>query len=63
VKGILANWLVGIATWMANAAQVCLMRFVGQWTIIFEVNGAKWCDAAHFPAASQATFPTTHMLL
>lgn len=23
VKGIFANWLVGIATWMANAAQVC----------------------------------------
>jgi hypothetical protein len=22
VKGIFANWLVGIATWMANAAQV-----------------------------------------
>lgn len=22
VKGIFANWLVGLATWMANAAQV-----------------------------------------
>ena len=31
VRAILANWLVGIATWMANAAQDLTGKFVGIW--------------------------------
>ncbi|KAG2491238.1 hypothetical protein HYH03_010446 [Edaphochlamys debaryana] len=31
VKGIFANWLVGIATWMANAAQDLTGKAVGIW--------------------------------
>jgi formate/nitrite transporter FocA (FNT family) len=33
VKGIFANWLVGIATWMANAAQDLTGKAVAIWWV------------------------------
>jgi formate/nitrite transporter FocA (FNT family) len=35
VKGILANWLVGIATWMANAAQASCWTASGWLSSLF----------------------------
>ncbi|KAF5841851.1 Formate/nitrite transporter-domain-containing protein [Dunaliella salina] len=49
-KGILANWLVGIATWMANAAQDMTGKFVGIWLPIsaFAAIGYEHCIANQF---------------
>ncbi|KXZ54820.1 hypothetical protein GPECTOR_4g891 [Gonium pectorale] len=50
VKGIFANWLVGIATWMANAAQDLTGKAVGIWLPIsaFAMIGFEHCIANMF---------------
>mmetsp|Transcript_8744 Transcript_8744/g.18647 ORF Transcript_8744/g.18647 Transcript_8744/m.18647 type:complete len:452 (+) Transcript_8744:184-1539(+) len=50
VKGIMANWLVGIATWMANSAQDLTGKFVGIWLPIsaFAAIGFEHCIANQF---------------
>lgn len=64
VKGIFANWLVGIATWMANAAQDLTGKAIGIWLPIaaFGMLGFEhcianmflfvmaWCEGAHITA-------------
>jgi hypothetical protein len=39
VKGIFANWLVGIATWMANAAQDLTGKAVAIWWVLRRRGG------------------------
>lgn len=50
VKGIFANWLVAIATFMANAAQDLTGKFVGIWLPIsaFASVGYEHCIANQF---------------
>ncbi|GLC41613.1 hypothetical protein PLESTB_000696500 [Pleodorina starrii] len=50
VKGIFANWLVGIATWMANAAQDLTGKAVAIWLPIsaFGMIGFEHCIANMF---------------
>lgn len=50
VKGIFANWLVGIATWMANAALDLSGKFIGIWLPIsaFASIGLEHCIANMF---------------
>lgn len=50
VKGIFANWLVGIATWMANAALDLSGKFIAIWLPIssFAAIGLEHCIANMF---------------
>ncbi|KAG2490872.1 hypothetical protein HYH03_010790 [Edaphochlamys debaryana] len=50
VKGIFANWLVGIATWQANAAQDLSGKAIGIWLPIsaFAMIGFEHCIANQF---------------
>lgn len=50
VRGIFANWLVGIATWMANAAQDLTGKAVAVWLPIsaFAAIGFEHCVANMF---------------
>lgn len=63
VKGIFANWLVGIATWMANAAQDLTGKAVGIWLPIsaFAMIGFEHCIANQFlfPMAAFMGYPLT----
>lgn len=50
VKGIIANWLVGIATWMANAALDLSGKAIAVWLPIssFAAIGFEHCIANMF---------------
>jgi formate/nitrite transporter len=50
VKGIIANWLVGIATWMANAALDLSGKAIAVWLPIFSFAaiGFEHCIANMF---------------